>query len=309
MKKILLIGGNGYIGSRLYKDYHNEYDITVVDGCWFDKPLVPTLELDITELSTEFLSQFSIVILLAAHSSVKMCEGSLMSAYDNNIRNFVQLASKLKPHQKFIYASSSSVYGNAGELVVDETYNGFIPHNHYDITKHVIDLYAPKFDIQYYGLRFGTVNGYAPIVRSDVMINSMTYNAIKDGEIKLYIKDILRPILGIGDLSRAIKYIINTENDYRGIYNLASFNSTAEEIANVVSKVANRPIIEYKTDPTNITNSKLQTKSYNFSIDCSKFKNTFGFEFKETIESITKELVDNFDSIIFTNRNQFKEYE
>ncbi len=309
MKKVLIIGGNGYVGSRLYKDYSTEYKVTIVDGCWFDKPLVLTIERDITELTVDFLSSFDVVILLAAHSSVKMCEGPLLSAYDNNIRNFVQLASKLKPHQKFIYASSSSVYGNAGELVVDETYNGFVPHNHYDITKHVIDLYAPKFDTQYYGLRFGTVNGYSPIVRNDVMINSMVYNAVKNGEIKLYIKDILRPILGISDLSRAIKAIIDVEGDHRGIYNLASFNSTAEEIAYGVSKVVGVKVTEYETDPNNIVNSKLQTKSYNFSIDCTKFKNTFGFEFKETVESITKGLVDNFDNIIFTSRNQFKEYE
>lgn len=309
MKRILLIGGNGYIGSRLYKDYSNDYVVTIVDSCWFDEPLNPTLELDINELSPDFIAMFDVVILLAAHSSVKMCEGPLMSAYDNNIRNFVKLASKLKPHQKFIYASSSSVYGNAGELVVDESYNGFIPHNHYDITKHVIDLYAPKFDTQYYGLRFGTVNGYSPIVRKDVMINSMVYNALTDGEIKLYIKDILRPILGIGDLSRAIKTIINTEEDHRGIYNLASFNSTSGDIAYGVSKITGVDVTEYETDPSNITNAKLQTKSYNFSIDCTKFEKTFNFEFKETIESITEELLSNFNDIIFTSRNQFKDYE
>jgi len=309
MKNILLIGGNGYVGSRLYKDHHESYNITSIDSCWFDNPIVPIIEKDFNDLTEDFLSKFDVIILLAGHSSVKMCEGPLLSAYDNNIRNFVKLASKLKPYQKFIYASSSSVYGNAGELIVDENYNGFTPHNHYDITKHVIDLYAPKFDTQYYGLRFGTVNGYSPIVRSDVMINSMTYNAIKDREIKLYIKDILRPILGISDLSRAVKAIIDVDKDYRGIYNLASFNSTAEEIAYGVSKITRVKVHEYESDPSNIVNSKLQTKSYNFSIDCSKFKNTFNFEFKETIESITKELVDNFNNIIFTNRNQFKKYE
>jgi nucleoside-diphosphate-sugar epimerase len=309
MKNILLIGGNGYVGSRLYKDHHESYNIISIDSCWFDNPIVPTIEKDFNDLTEDFLSKFDVIILLAGHSSVKMCEGPLLSAYDNNIRNFVKLASKLKPHQKFIYASSSSVYGNAGELIVDENYNGFTPHNHYDITKHVIDLYAPKFNTQYYGLRFGTVNGYSPIVRSDVMINSMTYNAIKDREIKLYIKDILRPILGISDLSRAVKAIIDVDKDYRGIYNLASFNSTAEEIACGVSKITGVEVHEYESDPSNIVNSKLQTKSYNFSIDCSKFKNTFNFEFRETIESITKELVDNFNNIIFTNRNQFKKYE
>jgi hypothetical protein len=54
---------------------------------------------------------------------------------------------------------------------------------------------------------------------------------------------------------------------------------------------------------------KLQTKSYNFSINCDKFKNTFNFEFKETIESIAQELLTNFSDITFTSRNQFKDYE
>lgn len=310
MKKILLIGGNGYIGNRLYKDHSSNYEISSIDDCWFDKPLIPnTIQADFNEMPKEFYSKYDIIVLLAAHSSVKMCEGPLLSAYDNNIRNFVKLASKLDPHQKFIYASSSSVYGDVGEKIVNEEYNGFVPHNHYDITKHVIDLYAPKFDVQYYGLRFGTVNGYSPIVRNDIMINSMVFNALKDKEIKLYVKDIIRPILGISDLSRAIKCIIDTENDHRGIYNLASFNSTAEQIAYGVSNIVNVPVHEYNADPTNIDNSKLQTKCYNFSIDCNKFISTFNFEFKETIESITKELVNNFDNIIFTTRNQFKNYE
>ena len=52
-----------------------------------------------------------------------------------------------------------------------------------------------------------------------------------------------------------------------------------------------------------------QTKSYNFSIDSSKFMKTFNFEFKETIESITDSLVTEFKDIIFTDRNQPKEYE
>jgi nucleoside-diphosphate-sugar epimerase len=238
-----------------------------------------------------------------------MCEGNIQSAYKNNITNFVNLFSKLKPHQKIIYASSSSVYGDVGEKVVNETYNNFVAHNHYDITKHVIDLYSQKFDVKYYGLRFGTVNGYSPVVRKDIMINSMVYNAINDGEIKLYIKDIIRPILGINDLSKAIKCIIESDKDNRGIYNLASFNETAENIAYGVSRVVNIPVNEYETDPTNISNIKLQTKNYNFSIDSSKFIKTFNFEFKETTESITESLVSQFKDIIFVSRDQYSKYE
>jgi nucleoside-diphosphate-sugar epimerase len=309
MNKILLIGGNGYIGNRIYTDLSSDYDITSIDTCWFNDPLVPTTKVDYNDLSESFYSDFDIIILLAGHSSVKMCEGYIHSAYNNNIRNFVNLLSKLKPNQKFIYASSSSVYGDVGEKIVNEEYNNFIPYNHYDITKHIIDLYSPKFNVQYYGLRFGTVNGYSPVVRNDIMLNSMTYNALKDKEIKLYIKDIIRPILGISDLVKAVKCIVDNDNDNRGIYNLASFNNTAEQLANSVSKITKMQVKEYQVDPNNIQNSKLQTKCYNFSIDCSKFMSTFNFEFKETPESIVTELIENFNKIIFNSRNKFKNYE
>lgn len=309
MKKILILGGNGYVGSQLRKELSRDHEVTSVDTCWFTDPLPGTVVEDFNNLTEEFYARYDTIVLLAGHSSVKMCEGPVEYAYRNNVTNFLNLLAKIKPNQKFIYASSSSVYGDAGEKLVDETYSTFNPHNHYDITKHIIDLYAQRSNVEYYGLRFGTVNGYSPITRSDVMINSMVHSAQTTGEIKLYIKDILRPILGISDLIRAIRRIIENPKDLRGIYNLASFNSTAEEIAYEVSRVAGAPVKEYPTDPLNIINSKLQTRTYNFSIDCNKFEQVFDFKFEQTVNTIAQELLNNFESIIFTNRNYVKEYE
>jgi nucleoside-diphosphate-sugar epimerase len=309
MKKILIIGGDGYIGSRLYLDLCKEYEVTSLDLCWFSDPMEGTIKEDYKNLGKDFYASFDCIILLAGHSSVNMCEGRIENAFNNNVENFLDLISKLGPNQKFIYASSSSVYGNSGSLKVDEKYTDFIPHNHYDITKHVIDLYSPKFDVEYYGLRFGTVNGYSPRTRSDVMINSMIYNAKTNGEIKLYVKDIMRPILGISDLSSSIQKIVKSEKDQRGVYNLASFNKTAEEIAIGISKYTGYIIKDLGDTHLPIVNSKLQTKSYNFSIDCSKFKNNFDFQFKDTIETISEEIIRNFDTITFTNRSSIKEYE
>jgi nucleoside-diphosphate-sugar epimerase len=307
-KNILVIGGKGYIGSKISKDLSNEHDVHIMDLCWFDEPESNTIVSDFGMMDKSFYSQFDSVILLAGHSSVKMCEGNINYPYDNNVRNFINLFSNLSSNQQVIYASSSSVYGNAGENKVDENYHDFIPHNHYDITKHVIDLYAPKFDVQYYGLRFGTVNGFSDHMRKDVMINSMVYNALTDGEIKLYIKDIMRPILGINDLSRAVQEIVNCSEDKRGIYNLASFNKTAEEIAYGVSSVVDAPVKEYESDPFSIKNSKLETKSYNFSIDSTKFCESFNFKFTDTIETIANGILQNFNNINFTDRSNIQEY-
>ena len=301
MSKILLIGGSGYIGSRLQESL----DVDVIDTNWFNDS---EAGIDYRELTREDYSKYDTIILLAGHSSVKMSEGNLNSCFNNNVRNFIDLIEKLDK-QKLIYASSSSVYGSVGGKTVNEKYYGFEPYNQYDISKHTADLYAQKSNVEYYGLRFGTVNGSSPVLRTDVMINAMVNSALKDGHIKLYIKDTMRPILGINDLCRAIETIVESNEDKRGLYNLASFNKTAEQIAYEVANVMGVEVKEYDVDPTQIKNTKSQTKAYNFSISTLKFKREYKFKFQDTVESITSGLIENWNSMKKTDRSVAINYE
>ena len=301
MKRTLIIGSGGYIGSRLMK----EMQATGVDINWFKKG---SKDIDFKDLTRDYYSEYDNIVLLAGHSSVKMSEGGLNSCFNNNVRNFIDLIEKLDK-QKLIYASSSSVYGSVGGKTVNEKYFGFEPYNQYDISKHTADLYAQKSDVEYYALRFGTVNGYSPFLRSDVMINAMVNSAIVDGHIKLYIKDTMRPILGINDLCEAIRYILASDEDKRGLYNLASFNKTAEQIAYEVANVMGVQVQEFEADPTQIKNTKSQTKAYNFSISTLKFRKAFGFKFKDTVESLATELKDRWNDMKKTDRSQVINYE
>ena len=230
------------------------------------------------------------------------------SCFNNNVRNFIDLIEKLDK-QKLIYASSSSVYGSVGGKTVNEKYYGFEPYNQYDISKHTADLYAQKSDVEYYGLRFGTVNGCSPVLRTDVMINAMVSSALRDGHIKLYIKDTMRPILGINDLCRAITSIVESDEDKRGLYNLASFNKTAEQIAYEVAGVMGVEVKEYEADPTQVKNIKSQTKAYNFSISTLKFRKEFKFKFQDTVESLAVGLKESWDSMTKTDRSEAFDYE
>ena len=301
MKRTLIIGSSGYIGSRLMK----EMQATGVDINWFKKG---RKDVDFKDLTRDYYSEFDNIILLAGHSSVKMSEGGLNSCFNNNVRNFIDLIEKLDK-QKLIYASSSSVYGSVGGKTVNEKYFGFEPYNQYDISKHTADLYAQKSDVEYYALRFGTVNGYSPFLRSDVMINAMVNSAINDGHIKLYIKDTMRPILGINDLCEAIRYILARDEEKRGLYKLASFNKTAEQIAYEVANVMGVQVQEFEADPTQIKNTKNQTKAYNFSISTLKFRREFGFKFKDTVESLATELRDRWNDMKKTDRSEVIDYE
>ena len=97
MSKILLIGGNGYIGSRLQQSL----DVDVVDTNWFNDEGSGE---DFKDLTSKHYDDYDTVILLAGHSSVKMSEGNLNSCFNNNVRNFIDLIEKLDG-QRLIYAS------------------------------------------------------------------------------------------------------------------------------------------------------------------------------------------------------------
>ena len=257
--KVLIIGGCGYTGSAIGKYLEDKHQITNVDLEWFGNYSKATnINIDFNNLTIKFLNKFDVVILTAGHSSVKMCDNDLQSSFNNNVRNFVNLTEKLN-EQKFIYASSASVYGNTSATEIAEDNVNFSPINYYDMTKLHIDHIMKLSTIDYYGLRFGTVNGPAPNIRTDVMINAMVNTAMQKGEIHVFNKDTRRSILGINDLCRAIDTIIDNEKTNRGVYNTASFTNTAGEIAESVGRIAGVPVID-KDPPSVIFNENYKTK-------------------------------------------------
>lgn len=300
MKKILVIGGNGYIGSRLIYDLHTKYSITSLDICWFNKPYSINLVKDYKTLTINEINDFDVIILLAGHSSVKMCNGPLDSSWSNNVNNFVDLLKKINKQQVLIYASSGSVYGLSSKCSKEDDPINFKPINNYDLTKFSLDTQAQMFIDKGYkiiGLRFGTVNGWSPNTREELMINSMTKKSLLEGEIFINNSEVKRPILGIHDISLAIEKIIT--NPISGIYNLASFVDSVQNISQHVSRYFNCEIIR-TPDIKGI---------YDFDMDTTKFAKTFNFTFTATIDSIIDELHKNIDKTSFSDRNKFIEYE
>ena len=173
MSKTLLLGGNGYVGSALYA----EIDADSVDLCLFGNNLGYSKVANFNDVD---ISQYENIVLLAGHSSVQMCEYNKGNAWINNVDYFYNLCEKLRDDQLLIYASSASVYGQKTNICTESDLN-VNPINHYDLTKINIDIIANKFindGKKIIGLRFGTVNGFSPNIRSDLMINSMLYSCI-----------------------------------------------------------------------------------------------------------------------------------
>jgi len=297
-KSVLIIGSEGYIGSRIAHDLQNVYDIHGIDICWFGQSNNYTEVKDYNQLTKEELSKYHTVILLAGHSSVKMCDGPVLSSWSNNVNNFIDLVNKLDKGQILIYASSGSVYGSTNITSVEDVPLKFKPINNYDLTKYSLDVHAEKFIQNGYniiGLRFGTVNGWSPNIREELMINSMTKKAIREGSISINNKTIKRPILGISDISKAMTKII--EKPISGVYNLASFNDTVQSISTYISNSLDANIEE----TINISGA------YDFNMSTDKFQSEYNFNFDESIESIVNELVDKDNN--YSNRNIYIKYE
>ena len=305
--KVLLLGGKGYIGSRLHPYLAAKgYAVTSYDLCWFgNRTPLTYVHKDYNQITIAQLAEYDAVVLLAAHSSVKMCIGNYQSSFNNNVRNFMNLLNKLEKtdHQvKLIYASSSSIYGNTGDTLAEESQKEFVCVNNYDLTKYVIDQYMLNNNPidQWYGLRFGTVNGYSANFRSELMVNSMTKCALETDEIQISNEHIHRAILDIDDLCAAVDHTIKYGNKQNsGVYNVNSFNNTVEEIAHEVSVLTGAKIV----NNGNIGNP------YDFMISNKKFSDMFNFKFEGSIKHIVNQIKMNYGNIASSTRDEAIQYE
>ena len=298
MKKILILGGAGYIGSRLRQVLREHHFVKSNDICWYTYDETSDRR-DYHKLTCEELAEFEVIVVLAGHSSVPSCIGDLPGPWLNNVTNFTDLLAKTD-NQLIIYASSASVYGNSkpGERH-RETNTHFTPVNNYDVTKYALDQQATIANLKgkrVIGLRFGTVNGWAPNLRVDVMINSMYYSAQNGQGIQVMNRHISRAILGIEDLCRAVLRCI--EQPTPGIYNLASFNSTVGEIAQKVSTKLGVDIIDRGAT----------RNAYDFALDTTLFEQTFDFTFKETPATIVDSLIESYEQATPQWRDKYMIY-
>lgn len=284
---ILLIGGCGYIGIALFSRFRDKHEVRSCDLNLFGCNNSMNWVCNYNKLEKDQIENFDVIILTAAHSSVPMCNEDHAGALQNNVYNFMNFVQKLNSNQKFIYAGSSCVYLKSdisGSVETDSLY----PNDMLSFSKTTIDQYMQAFNpCEYYGLRFGSVNGWSENFRTDLMINSMTKDAIRFRELTISNGNNYRPILGIKDLVNAVEKIVLSKEDKRGIYNLASFNTNIREVGHAVADIMECNINELPG-----------TGSYDFCINSDKFKKAYNFEFCENLDSIVTSIKDNQDIIL-----------
>jgi len=296
--RILIAGGAGYVGSALIpKLLDRGYEIDVVDLFWFGNYLpgdVGTVEKDIFDLQVSDLSGYDQVIFLAGLSNDPMAEFSPAKNFVFNASAPAYLAyiAKKAKIRRFIYASSCSVYGYTENQLFDEE-SPVSSSYPYGISKlqgeeAVMRMATSEFSV--ISLRKGTVSGYSPRMRFDLLINTMFKCAMHEGVIHVTDPAIWRPFLAIEDATMAYTRAVEANEALSGIFNIASGNHTVGEVADLV-KLA----IEEEFGGRIALDIKQIKDMRNYKVSIERANTVLSFHPHQTVRSIVHSLISNMD--------------
>jgi nucleoside-diphosphate-sugar epimerase len=313
--RLLIAGGAGYLGSVLIpRLVERGYKVDVVDLFWFGNHLprqAGVLNKDIFHLTAEDLEPYDQVIFLAGLSNDPMAEYSPSKNFIFNAAAPAYLAyiAKIAKVKRYIYASSCSVYGYTENELYDET-RPVSSHFPYGISKlqgeqAVTQMIDDSFSV--ISLRKGTISGYSPRMRLDLIVNTMFKSAMKDHTITVNNPSIWRPILSIDDAATAYIRAVEANQKISGVFNIASGNYTVGEVADLVKgAIRERMGIQVSLEIKHIQDFR------NYKVATDKAANVLSFHSAGDVKSIIFNLIDNFDKFrdldnpLYSNIQSFK---
>jgi nucleoside-diphosphate-sugar epimerase len=316
--KVLVAGGAGYIGNVLIpKMLDRGYKVDVVDLFWFGNNLpreVGILNKDIFQLSVEDLEPYDQVIFLAGLSNDPMAEFSPSKNFIFNAAAPAYLAytAKRAKVKRYVYASSCSVYGYTENELFDESrpVSSMYPYGISKLQGEQAAMQLADENFSVVSLRKGTVSGYSPRMRFDLIINTMFRNAVRDRVITVNNPSIWRPILSIEDAATAYIRAVEANMKISGVFNVASGNYTVGEIGDLV-KTAIEDRLKIRVD----LNIKHIQDFRNYKVSTEKASNVLSFHPTGDVKSIVGSLIDNMDKFkdwdnpLYSNIMSFKKLE
>ena len=306
--KILIAGGAGYIGSVLVPMLlKRNFDITVVDLLWFGNHLphsVKIIQKDILNLTKEELFGYDQVIFLAGLSNDPMAEFSPSKNFIENAAApaFLAYIAKEAQVKRYIYAGSCSVYGySANELYNEEQPTSCsYPYGISKLQGEWAAMQMQSDDFSVICFRQGTVCGYSPRMRLDLVINTMFKSAIEQEQITVNNPSIWRPILAVHDACNGYIRAIEAHEDISGIFNIASENYTIGEIGDLVKdKLESLTKIKLKMNIYNMQDFR------NYKVSFDKVRNILSYKPQFNVEKIVDELFTNIEKFNDFNNPQY----
>ncbi len=326
MKNILITGGAGYVGCVLTPQLLKAgYNITIYDTMWYGNhlPKSPNLKIiegdirDASKLAGAF-NGIEAVISLACISNDASFELDEKLSTSVNLDAFepMVMAAKKAGVQRFVYCSSSSVYGVSDQPNVTEDHP-LLPVSLYNKYKGMCEPLLWKHQgpgFTCVAIRPATVCGYSPRTRLDLSVNILTNHAVNNNKITVYGGSQLRPNLHIQDMCNLYQMLLElpAEKIAGQTFNAGYQNLSIMEIAEIVRKVVKEEFPE-KGEIEIVTTPSDDIRSYHINSD--KIANVIGFRPQHTIEDAARDLCkaikagklpDSFNDDVYFNVKRMK---
>jgi nucleoside-diphosphate-sugar epimerase len=238
MRNVLVIGGAGYVGGVTSSLFHEKgYNVTVFDNLLYEERFlkdIPFIFGDIrdTEHLKKIHRKFDTIVWLAAIVGDAACAQDPELTFEINyhsIKRFIEATNR-----RVIFPSTCSVYGAQHEMLSEKSETK--PLSLYAKTK----LMAEGVVLAHNGLAFrlGTLFGVGDNysrLRLDLVVNYLTYKAVRENSIKVFGGEQWRPILSVYDA--AMYFLEAVTRDYNDVFNLCMRNIRIVDLAKIISSI------------------------------------------------------------------------
>ena len=287
---ILVTGGAGYIGSILVPDLLSQgHTVTVLDNFMFKQASLNHVcahknfnvvngDIRKEEVIKPLLKQADVVIPLAALVGAPLCNKDDIAASTTNYHAIGMMLQNVHKSQIILMPTTNSAYGSGDEnnFCTEET--PLNPISSYAIAKVAVEQELMKHE-NAVSFRLATVFGMSPRMRTDLLVNDLTYRAVYDGSVVLFESHFKRNYIHVRDISRVFTHAINNIDKMKGeIYNvgLSTANVSKMELCEKIKEhIPHFSIMEaaIRKDPDQrnyiVSNAKLEATGFQtqFTLD------------------------------------------